>query len=88
MHQRILHLRLVRLPFSFVGKLTSSAYAGAFFANLAHALAAAFAHRLALYVGHDGSMVRLLAGLGAVPLWWPAFGAEVAFRGCVRLYRV
>ncbi|KAI9431170.1 phosphoglycerate mutase-like protein [Lactarius indigo] len=53
---------------------------GAFFAELADALAApTFAHRLALYVGHDGTLVRLLAGLGAVPLRWPAFGAEVVF---------
>ncbi|KAN0129956.1 phosphoglycerate mutase [Lactarius tabidus] len=53
---------------------------GAFFAELADALAAPmFAHRLALYVGHDGSLVRLLAGLGAFPLRWPAFGAEVVF---------
>ena len=55
-------------------------HAGALFAELADALAApAFAHRLALYVGHDGSMVRLLAGLCAVPLRWPAFDAEVVF---------
>ncbi|KAH9966321.1 phosphoglycerate mutase-like protein [Lactifluus volemus] len=53
---------------------------GAFFAELADALAVpAFAHRFALYVGHDGSLVRLLAGLGAVPLRWPSFGAEVVF---------
>ena len=41
--------------------------------------APAFAHRLALYMGHmdDGSLVRLLAGLGASPLRWPAFSAEV-----------
>jgi hypothetical protein len=53
---------------------------GAFFAELADALAApTFSHRLALYVGHDGTLVRLLAGLGAVPLRWPAFGAEVVF---------
>ncbi|KAH8988416.1 phosphoglycerate mutase-like protein [Lactarius akahatsu] len=53
---------------------------GAFFAELADALAApTFGHRLALYVGHDGTLVRLLAGLGAVPLRWPAFGAEVVF---------
>jgi hypothetical protein len=59
---------------------SDSAHAGAFFAELADALAApTFAHRLALYVGHDGSLVRLLAGLGAVPLRWPAFGAEVVF---------
>ena len=53
---------------------------GAFFAELADALAVpAVAHRFALYVGHDGSLVRLLAGLGAVPLRWPSFGAEVVF---------
>ncbi|KAH9976993.1 phosphoglycerate mutase-like protein [Russula compacta] len=53
---------------------------GAFFAELADALAAPiFPHRLALYVGHDGSLVRLLAGLGAVPLRWPSFGSEVVF---------
>ncbi|KAH8989038.1 phosphoglycerate mutase-like protein [Lactarius hatsudake] len=53
---------------------------GAFFAELADALAAStFGHRLALYVGHDGTLVRLIAGLGAVPLRWPAFGAEVVF---------
>ncbi|KAF8264862.1 histidine phosphatase superfamily [Lactarius quietus] len=53
---------------------------GAFFAELADALAApTLAHPLSLYVGHDGSLVRLLAGLGAVPLRWPAFGAEVVF---------
>ena len=28
---------------------------------------------------HDGSLVRLLAGLGAFPLRWPVFGAEVVF---------
>lgn len=56
------------------------AHAGAFFAELADALAAPmFTHRLALYVGHDGTLVRLLAGLGAVPLRWPAFGTEVVF---------
>ena len=52
----------------------------ALFAELADALAApAFSHRLALYVGHDGTSVRLVAGLGAVPLRWPAFGTEVVF---------
>jgi len=49
-----------------------------FFAELADALAAP-KHRLALYIGHDGSLVRLLAGLGAVPLRWPSFGSEVVF---------
>jgi len=49
-----------------------------FFAELADALAVpTFTHRLALYVGHDGTLVRLLAGLGAVPLRWPSFGSEV-----------
>lgn len=49
-----------------------------FFAGLADALAApTFTHRLALYVGHDGTLVRLLAGLGAIPLRWPSFGSEV-----------
>ena len=71
------------LPFSpslSFGEVISLAYAGAFFAELADALAApTYAHRLALYVGHDGSLVRLLAGLGAFPLRWPAFGAEVVF---------
>ena len=37
---------------------------------------------------HDGSLVRLLAGLSAFPLRWPAFGAEVWFSRCVHLYRV
>ena len=30
-------------------------------------------------MGHDGTLVRLLAGLGAIPLRWPAFGSEVVF---------
>ena len=37
---------------------------------------------------NDGSLLRLLAGIGAFPLRWPAFGAEVWFSRCVRLYRV
>ncbi len=49
-----------------------------FFAELADALAApTFTHRLALYIGHDGTLVRLLAGLGASPLRWPSLGSEV-----------
>ena len=51
---------------------------GVFFAELADALAAP-SHRLALYIGHDGTLVRLLAGLGTVPLRWPSFGSEVVF---------
>ena len=42
---------------------------------------------LALYVGHDGSLVRLLSGLRAFSLRWPEFGAEVVFE-VRRLYRV
>jgi len=49
-----------------------------FFAELADALAVpTFTHRLSLYVGHDGTLVHLLAGLGAIPLRWPSFGSEV-----------
>ncbi|KAI9463914.1 phosphoglycerate mutase-like protein [Russula earlei] len=51
---------------------------GAFFAELADALAEP-THRLALHIGHDGTLVRLLAGLGAVPLRWPSFGSEIVF---------
>ncbi|KAI0262811.1 phosphoglycerate mutase-like protein [Gloeopeniophorella convolvens] len=53
---------------------------GVFFSELADALAGpSYTHRLALYVGHDGSLVRLLAGLGASQLRWPALGTEVIF---------
>lgn len=49
-----------------------------FFAELADALAApTFTHPLALHVGHDGTLVRLLAGLGSNPIRWPSFGSEV-----------
>jgi hypothetical protein len=49
-----------------------------FFAELADALAVpTFTHRLSLYVGHDGTLVRLLGALGAIPLRWPSFGSEV-----------
>jgi hypothetical protein len=34
-------------------------------------------HRLALYVAHDTSMVRIAAGLGIFPLRWPRLGSEV-----------
>ena len=49
-----------------------------FFAELADALAAP-TYRLALYIGHDGTLVRLLAGLSAVSLRRPSFGSEVVF---------
>ena len=85
---RITHARCAPPASLLFGELTSSANAGAFFAELADALAApAFAHRLALYVGHDELLVRLLTGLRAFPLRWPAFGAEVVFE-VRRLYRV
>ena len=75
------HIRCASSPLSlFFGRGTGDLnwHSGAFFAELADALAVpAFSHRLALYVGHDGTLVRLLAGLGVVPLRWPAFGAEV-----------
>lgn len=58
--------------------IQSDASPGVFFAELADALAApTFTHRLAVYVGHDGTLVRLLAGLGVIPLRWPSFGSEV-----------
>lgn len=37
-------------------------------------------HKLKLYVGHDGSMIRLASGLGfgkTAPLRWPAMGSEI-----------
>ncbi|KAI0289333.1 histidine phosphatase superfamily [Russula brevipes] len=34
-------------------------------------------HRLALYVAHDTSVVRLAAGLGIFPLRWPRLGSEI-----------
>ena len=46
-----------------------------------------FAHRLALYVAHDGTLVRLLPGLGVVPLWWLASAPRWSSR-CVRLLSV
>ncbi|KAI5999955.1 phosphoglycerate mutase-like protein [Pisolithus albus] len=50
---------------------------GVFFAELANTLRH---HKLHMYVGHDGSMVRLAAGLGlgsANRLRWPAMGSEI-----------
>lgn len=36
--------------------------------------------KLRLYVGHDGSMIRLASGLGIQgPLRWPALGSEFVF---------
>ena len=42
-------------------------------------------YKLRLYVGHDGSMIRLAAGLGFGkngPLRWPAMGSEIALEVC------
>jgi hypothetical protein len=42
-------------------------------------------HRARLYVGHDGSMIRLAAGLGlghSSPLRGPAMGSELIFEVC------
>jgi 2-phosphoxylose phosphatase len=39
-----------------------------------------FSHKLTIYVGHDGSMIRLASGLGFGrngALRWPALGSEV-----------
>ena len=36
-------------------------------------------HRLALYVAHDTSIVRIAAGLGIFPLRWPRLGSEFVF---------
>ncbi|KII94408.1 hypothetical protein PLICRDRAFT_101602 [Plicaturopsis crispa FD-325 SS-3] len=33
--------------------------------------------KVRFYVGHDGSLVRLAAGLKATPLRWPAMGSEI-----------
>lgn len=36
--------------------------------------------KLRLYVGHDGSMIRLASGLNIQgPLRWPALGSEFVF---------
>ncbi|KAH9957830.1 histidine phosphatase superfamily [Russula dissimulans] len=51
---------------------------GVLASELADGLAAP-THPLALHVGHDSTLVRLLAVLGAVPLRWPSFGSEVVF---------
>lgn len=47
------------------------------FSELANALEEP-KHRLALYVAHDASMVRMAAGLGIFPIRWPRLGSEFA----------
>ena len=47
-------------------------------------------YKLRLYVAHDGSMIRLAAGLGFGkngPLRWPAMGSEIALEVCFYLFR-
>jgi hypothetical protein len=46
------------------------------FSELADALSEP-KNRLALYVAHDSSIVRMVAGLGIFPLRWPRLGSEV-----------
>jgi hypothetical protein len=46
-------------------------------------------YKMRLYVGHDGSMIRLASGLGIgnqAPLKWPALGSEITME--VRTARV
>ncbi|KAH9994292.1 phosphoglycerate mutase-like protein [Russula vinacea] len=50
---------------------------GVMFSELADALEEP-KHRLALYVAHDASMVRMAAGLGIFPIRWPRLGSEFA----------
>ncbi|KAH9044119.1 phosphoglycerate mutase-like protein [Lactarius hengduanensis] len=49
---------------------------GVLFSELADALEAP-KHKLALYVAHDSSIVRLAAGLEIFPLRWPRLGSEI-----------
>ncbi|KAH9956432.1 histidine phosphatase superfamily [Russula dissimulans] len=49
---------------------------GVMLSELADALEAP-KQRLALYVAHDTSIVRLAAGLGIFPLRWPRLGSEI-----------
>jgi 2-phosphoxylose phosphatase len=40
-------------------------------------------NRMRIYVGHDGSMIRLASGLGIKgPLKWPAMGSEISMEVC------
>lgn len=65
----------------------TSACLGVFFSELLHNLerfqSGEETHKLRIYVGHDGTMVRLAAGLGlghasnGGTLRWPAMGSEI-----------
>ncbi|KAH9039872.1 phosphoglycerate mutase-like protein [Lactarius pseudohatsudake] len=50
---------------------------GVLFSELADALEAP-EHKLALYVAHDTSIIRLAAGFEIFPLRWPRLGSEIA----------
>lgn len=48
--------------------------------NLRALVAGTESYKMRLYVGHDGSMIRLASGLGMgnqAPLKWPALGSEI-----------
>ena len=60
---------------------------GAMFLELAQNLRSLEAgterHKMRIYVGHDGSMIRLASGLGIKgPLKWPALGSEISMEVC------
>lgn len=65
----------------------TSACLGVFFSELLHNFerfqSGEETHKLRIYVGHDGSMIRLAAGLGlghvsnGGTLRWPAMGSEI-----------
>lgn len=47
-------------------------------------------HKVHFYVGHDGSMIRLAAGLGLgkdQPLRWPAMGSEFVLEVSLVLHK-
>ena len=56
-----------------------------FFSELADALKAR-KHKLALYVAHDTSLIRLAAGLEMFPLRWPRLGSEIVIEVCAHTY--
>jgi len=76
-------LTIGKAHFSYASEHVDQSILGVLASELADGLAAP-THRLALYVGHDSTLVRLLAVLGAIPLRWPSFGSEVVFEVCAR----
>ena len=66
---------------------------GVFFLELAEILLAIRAGneipKMRIYVGHDGTIIRLISGLGLGrqgSLRWPAFGSEVSIEVCLMRY--